>query len=50
MDAEDFASDKRGYGKTVEDVDEGLPDLEITSTLALIVETIDCKGVVSPVK
>jgi len=40
---EDFGSDNRGDGKTVEHVDKCLPDFDITPPFAFIIEAIDCK-------
>jgi hypothetical protein len=41
MDAEDLLCDYRGDRKAVEDVGKCLPDLEVASSLAFVVETVD---------
>lgn len=43
MDAKDFRSNDGGDWKTVENIDEGLPNFDVTPTLALIIEPIHCK-------
>jgi hypothetical protein len=42
MNAEDLGCDDGGDGEAVEDVDEGLPNLDVAATFALVVEAIDC--------
>lgn len=41
MHGEDLLIDDSGNGKAVEAVGEGLPELDVVPTLALIVEAID---------
>lgn len=41
MYAEDFRSHNGSDRKCVEDVDEGLPDLNIDPTFAFIIETVN---------
>ena len=42
MHAEDLAGDDSGNRKAVEDVDERLPYLDITTPLAFVVEPVHC--------
>ena len=41
MHGENLLVDDRGNGKTVEAVGEGLPELDVVATLALVVEAVD---------
>ena len=41
MHAQDLLIDDGGNGQAVEAVSEGLPQLDVVSALALVVETID---------
>ena len=41
MHTEDLAGNSGGDGETVKGVDEGLPDLDVASTFALIVESVN---------
>ena len=43
MYAEDFRRDDGGNGKTVEDVYECLPRLDITPPFALVVKPVHCR-------
>ena len=45
MDAEDLLRDYSGYGKSVECVNERLPDFDITSSLAFIVESVNSRHI-----
>lgn len=44
VDTEDLGRDNGGNRQAVEYVDEGLPDLDVAPSLALVVKPVDCGG------
>lgn len=49
MNAEYLGRDNCSNGQAVEDVNEGLPGLDVTPSFALVIETVHCMMAISRV-